>query len=165
MSHMGDTKYRGRYANLLLGKYFATNCMKIKKLDRGGYRVSLVPSWIRHWKKLRSVTAREQSLGQGNVWSSVCKSFNWWLGGGFCSKQRAPGQRPPCTESPAVLTSSGGTEGGDSHPTRMHTCCKFIPIFEEPLPKAKKKFPRPNKFNSSTEEYNYLRQVGMINSI
>ena len=60
MSHTGDTKPRGRYANLLLGKYFAENCMKMKEI--GPRRVPCVSGALLDppLKKSRSVTARKQ---------------------------------------------------------------------------------------------------------
>ena len=72
------------------------------------------------YEHVELITARKRSLGQGNVFTSVCQSFCSQVcwggglcpGGGFCQRD------PPRTKTPpTVWWRAGGT-----HPTGMHSC-------------------------------------------
>ena len=76
------------------------------------------------------ITARKQSLGQGNIFTSVCREF--CLRGGACSGgglvRGGAWWRPPPT-----ATAAGGT-----HPTGMHYCLWiFLPQFNKVFLKKK----------------------------
>ena len=70
------------------------------------------------------ITARKRSLGQGNIFSSVCQEF---CPGGVSASVHAgipppprhpPEQTPPCT----VRAERYGQQAGSMHPTGMHSC-------------------------------------------
>ena len=70
--------------------------------------------------------ARKRSLGQGNIFSSVCQEFcsqggSTWAG--------TPGQvHPPDSYTPPGAVHAGryGQQAGGTHPTGMHFCCNDL---------------------------------------
>ena len=74
-------------------------------------------------------TARKRSLGQGNIFSSVCQEF-CSQGGGLpqCmlgyhpprSRHPPPNQAPPWTKHPPA--GRYGQQAGGMHPTGMQSC-------------------------------------------
>ena len=54
-------------------------------------------------------TARKRSLGQGNIFTSVCQEF--------CSREGVPGPGGCLETPPGTATAAGGT-----HPTGTHSC-------------------------------------------
>ena len=104
---------------------------------------------IRHiilQKRFSFITACKRSLGQGNIFSSVCQEF--------CSQEGVPGQvhPPPSRYTPGQVHPSGqvhpptrkvhplgqvpppravhagkyGQQAGGTHPTGMHSCLKLF---------------------------------------
>ena len=66
-------------------------------------------------------------LGQGNIFTSVCLSTG---GRGVCLSAcwdiHAPEQTPPgIRHPPPEQTQAYGQRAASTHPTGMHSCCKF----------------------------------------
>ena len=83
-------------------------------------------------------TARKRSLGQGNIFSSVCQEFCTWGGLSQCMlgyhippgadllppEQTPPGTSPPGSRHPPCAVHAGryGQQAGGMHPTGMQSC-------------------------------------------
>ena len=65
------------------------------------------------------ITARKRSLGQGNIFTSVCQEF---CSGGGCLV------RGGCGDPPGTATAAGGT-----HPTGMHSCLRKVCVANCPM--------------------------------
>ena len=107
-----------------------------------------INSWnfLKHWliqDEFQFITARKRSLGQGNIFRSMCQEFcpqsvgacSGWgvllpggclLQGGACSRGGwsswgVPAPGGVCVETPVTATATGGTR-----PTGMHSCWTWI---------------------------------------
>ena len=89
------------------------------KLFQNGFRHSgkLANKYSLSYFRLWIITVRKRSLGQGNIFTSVCHSFSpqrGWSASGVCIV--GVGQTPPSD------TTGYGQRAGGMHPTGMHSC-------------------------------------------
>ena len=89
----------------------------------------LITSW--HHDLTYIITAHKRSLGQGNIFTSVCHSF--CPQGRGVSAPRARGLHPGGLHHgrlgrlPSLLETTGyGQRAGGTHPTGMHSCFKMF---------------------------------------
>ena len=72
-------------------------------------------------------TSRKRSLGQGNVFTSMCHSVHRGGGrpGGLgrLPRSRSPRSRPPRQTLPGCRPPGIHQQAGGTHPTGMHSCC------------------------------------------
>ena len=76
--------------------------------------------------RLPFITARKRSLGQGNIFGSVCHVFcpGWGYLPQYMLGYHPPEQTPPLRSRPPRAVHAGryGQQADGMHPTRMQSC-------------------------------------------
>ena len=86
----------------------------------------LLPKFNLKWEfHFLLFTARKQSLGQGNIFRSVCQEF-CSRGGGSASVHAGIPSPGPATTPHAVHAGRYGQQTGGMHPTGMQSCSPYF---------------------------------------
>ena len=71
-------------------------------------------------------TARKRSLGEGNIFTSMCQEFCSRGGGGCLLPGGACFLRGVCSQGGLLETPRAATAAGGTYPTGMHSCLAMI---------------------------------------